>query len=104
LFALYSARSEVGIGKTAAKDLHAFQGKLEQKALWAWGLFVSNSGFTEDDLVAFGQGKRVICMDRFDLYETLDCELPLNVALDRKVRRAAETGVPFERIRDLILA
>lgn len=64
-------------------------------------LFVSISGFTDEGLFAFGRGKKVICMDGFDLFETLDRELPLNVALDRKVRRAAETGLPFERIRDL---
>ena len=40
-------------------------------------------------------------MDGLDLYDMLDRELPLNVALDRKVLRAAETGQPFERIRDL---
>lgn len=87
--------------KTPAADLHAFEGKLQQKAAWARGLFVSNSGFTEDGLVAFGRGKRVVCMDGLDLFDTLDRELPLNLALDRKVRRAAETGLPFERIRDL---
>lgn len=87
--------------KTGAADLHAFQGKLEQKAAWARGLFVSDSGFTDDGLVAFGRGKRVVCMDGLDLFDMLDRELPLNVALDRKVRRAAETGLPFERIRDL---
>jgi hypothetical protein len=52
-------------------------------------------------LVAFGRGKRVICMDGLDLFDTLDREIPLSTALDRKVRRAAETGLPFERIRDL---
>jgi hypothetical protein len=87
--------------KTGAADLHAFQGKLEQKAAWARGLFVSNSGFTEDGLVAFGRGKRVVCMDGLDLFDILDRQVPLNNALDRKVRRAAETGLPFERIRDL---
>lgn len=89
--------------QVGAADLHGFQGKLEQKAAWARGLFVSNSGFTEDGLIAFGRGKRVICMDGLDLFDTLDRELPLNHALDRKVRRAAETGLPFERIRDLFL-
>lgn len=89
--------------KTAAADLHAFQGKLEQKAAWARGLFVSNNGFTEDGLLAFGRGKRVVCMDGLDLCDTLDRELPLNLALDRKVRRAAETGLPFARIRDIFL-
>lgn len=90
--------------KTSAADLHAFQGKLEQKAAWARGLFVSNSGFTEDGLIAFGRGKRVVCMDGLDLFDALDRELPLNLAIDRKVRRAAETGLPFERIAQPLLA
>lgn len=86
---------------TGVADLHTFHGKLEQKAAWARGLFVSNSGFTEDGLVAFGRGKRVICMDGLDLFDTLSRELPLNHVLERKVRRAAETGLPFARVRDL---
>jgi hypothetical protein len=86
---------------TGAADLHAFHGKLEQKASWVRGLFVSNSGFTDGGLIAFGRGKRVICMDGFDLFETLDRELPFNEVLARKVRHAAETGMPFARVRDL---
>lgn len=82
-------------------ELHTFHGKIEQKAAWTRGLFVSNSGFTDDGMVAFGRGKRVICMDGYDLYETLDREIPLNHILESKVRRAAETGSPFIRVRDL---
>ncbi len=82
-------------------ELHTFHGKIEQKAAWTRGLFVSNSGFTDEGLHAFGRGKRVICMDGFDLYETLDREIPLNHVLERKLRRAAETGSPFIRVRDL---
>lgn len=82
-------------------DLHTFHGKIEQKAAWTRGLFVSNSGFSEDGLIAFGRGKRVICMDGLDIYEMLDREIPLNQVLGRKVRRAAETGMPFLRVRDL---
>jgi Restriction endonuclease len=82
-------------------DLHAFQGKIEQKAAWTRGLFISNSGFTEDGLVAFGRGKRVICMDGYDLYEALDREIPINHVLERKARRAAETGLPFAPVREL---
>lgn len=82
-------------------ELHTFHGKIEQKAAWTRGLFVSNSGFTEDGLAAFGRGKRVICMDGLDLYEMLDRELPLTQVLERKIRRAAETGSPFIRVRDL---
>lgn len=87
--------------KIGVADLHTFHGKLEQKAAWTRGLFVSNSGFTDEGLEAFGRGKRVICMDGLDLFDTLSRELPLNHVLDRKVRRAAETGLPFARVRDL---
>ncbi len=87
--------------QTGVADLHTFHGKVEQKAAWTRGLFVSHSGFTEDGLAAFGRGKKVICMDGLDLYETLSRELPLNHVLERKVRRAAETGLPFARVRDL---
>lgn len=86
---------------TGAADLHVFHGKIEQKALWTRGLFISNSGFTQDGLFAFGRGKRVICMDGLDLYEALDREIPLNRVLEQKVRRAAETGLPFIGVRDL---
>lgn len=82
-------------------ELHTFHGKIEQKAAWTRGLFVSNSGFTDDGLLAFGRGKRVICMDGLDLYEMLDWEIPLTQVLERKVRCAAETGSPFVRVRDL---
>jgi hypothetical protein len=84
-----------------AAELHTFHGKIEQKAAWTRGLFVSNSGFTEEGLVAFGRGKRVVCMDGYDLYETLNREIPFNNVLERKIRRAAETGSPFARVRDL---
>ena len=101
---VYLVEAKWQAAPTGVADLHTFHGKLEQKAAWARGLFVSNSGFTEEGLAAFGRGKRVICMDGFDLFETLNRELPLNHVLDRKVRRAAETGLPFERVRDLFPA
>ncbi len=82
-------------------DLHTFHGKIEQKAAWTRGLFVSYSGFSEDGLIAFGRGKRVICMDGYDLSEAFLRELPLSHVLERKVRRAAETGFAFVRVRDL---
>jgi restriction endonuclease len=82
-------------------ELHAFHGKVEQKAAWTRGLYVSYTGFSEDGLHAFGRGKRVICMDGYDLAEALGRELPLNHVLERKIRRAAETGLAFVRVRDL---
>lgn len=87
--------------QVAAAELHAFNGKVEEKAAWARGLFISHSGFTEDGLHAFGRGKRIICMDGLDLYDMIDRRLPLDEVLDCKVRRAAETGRAFIRVRDL---
>jgi len=90
--------------QSGAADLHAFHGKVEEKAAWARGLFIAQNGFSEDGLHAFGRGKRVICMDGLDLYDTLNQRIPLNEVLARKVRRAAETGSPFVRVRDLFPA
>lgn len=75
--------------------------KVENKAAWSRGLFVSNSGFSEDGLIAFGRGNSVVCMDGLDLYEILDQNFALSDVLRRKVRRAAETGQPFVRLREL---
>jgi hypothetical protein len=89
--------------QSGAGELHAFHGKVEEKAAWARGLFIAQNGFSEDGLHAFGRGKRVICMDGLDLYDTLNQGIPLNEVLARKVRRAADTGLPFIRVRDLFL-
>ncbi|RAU22847.1 hypothetical protein CU669_05530 [Paramagnetospirillum kuznetsovii] len=86
---------------TGAADLHVLHGKLDQKAAWARGLFISHAGFSEDGLAAWGRGKRVICMDGLDLYEMLQPGLPLEHVLARKTRRAAETGMAFIRVREL---
>lgn len=59
-----------------AADLRAFNGKVEEKAAWSRGLFVSESGFSEEGLSAFGRGKRVVCMDGLDIYEMLQRRYP----------------------------
>jgi len=86
---------------TPAKDLRDFQGKIEAKAAWSRGLFVSNSGFTEEGLVSFGSGKRIICMDGLDLFEIFHRRRSFNEVMRLKLRKAAETGRPFVRVRDL---
>ncbi|WP_367873110.1 restriction endonuclease [Luteolibacter sp. Populi] len=86
---------------TGAADLHVFQGKLDQKASWARGLFISYSGFTAEGLDAFGRGKKVICMDGGDLNECLQREVPLSELLDRKDRWAVETGRPYVPFNEL---
>ncbi len=86
---------------TGAAQLHAFHGKIEQKSQWARGLFISNSGFSEDGIHAFGRAKRIILMEGLDLFDALNREIPLPHVLAAKERRAAESGVPFVRVREL---
>lgn len=87
--------------QTEAKDLRDFEGKLNEKAAWARGLFISYSGFSESALETFGRGKRTICMTGLDLYELLERGIPLNEVVDRKVRRAAEDGLPHTSVSNL---
>ena len=42
--------------RIGAADLRSFNAKLEDKAAWTRGLFVSNSGFTNDGLEALAVG------------------------------------------------
>ena len=76
-------------------------GKLLEKATWARGLFISYTGFSEQGLQAFGRGKKVVCLDGADLSEVFMRELSLPEVLHCKVRRAAETGSTFARVREL---
>ena len=87
--------------KVDVETLRAFNAKVEDKASWSRGLIISQSGFTEDGLHAFGRGKSVVCMEGLDLHEVLSRRLDLAEVIALKVRRAAETGVAFVRVRDL---
>lgn len=86
---------------TPAADLHVLEGKLSQKAVWARGLFVSYSGFSAEGLESFGRGRRVVCINGQDIWEALNRQLPLDVVLEHKVRRAAETGSTFVPVAEL---
>ena len=90
--------------KIGSAALRSFSGKVSDKATWSRGLFVSNSGFTEEGLDSFGRAKPVILMDGLDLWEMLDRRLSLADVLAKKVRRAAETGRPFVPVRELSAA
>ena len=88
--------------RTTVADLRAFNGKIEDKASWSRGLFISYSGFSRDGLSALGSGKRFICMTGRDLHIMLDKEIPLDHLLNLKVRNAAETGRVFVPVTHLV--
>lgn len=87
--------------KVGVAELGAFHSKLDQKAQWARGLFISFGGFTDEGLQAFGRGRRLVAMDGRDLHESLGRGIPINRVIGLKVRHAAETGeifVPIDQI------
>jgi hypothetical protein len=88
----------------AANELDAFQGKVERKAQWSRGLFISYSGFSKDGLEAFAIGHRtcIICMDGLDLSESLSGKFDLVQVITAKARRAAETNRAFVPVREII--
>jgi len=85
-------------------DLLVFKGKIDGKATWTRGLFISYSGFSADGLAAFARGKptNVICMDGYDLTLVLDDRIGLADAIALKARRASETNEAFVSLRDLV--
>jgi hypothetical protein len=78
-------------------ELLVFHGKVEGKSKWSRGLYVSYSGFTSDGLTAYSRGRptNIIGMDSQDLFYILNGEMTLVEAINRKARRAAETGEFF---------
>lgn len=87
--------------KVSAAELHTFHGKVDQKASWARGVFISFGGFTPEGLHAFGRGKRVIGVDGRDLKEALERGIGIDRLLIAKVRHAAETGEVFSPVSQL---
>jgi len=84
-------------------ELMTFSGKVSGKAAWSRGLFVSNTGFSDEGLEAFSRGRatNLICFDGLDLYEVVANRAPLAAVIEEKVRRAAETNRAFVPVRDL---
>lgn len=85
---------------TPASDLHAFQGKVEERPVWTRGLFVSYEGFSEPSSMAF-TARRIILMDGMDIIDALRRRLPLPAIITEKARHASMYRNPFERVRKL---
>jgi restriction endonuclease Mrr len=100
----YLVEAKWQAGLTGQADLLTFAGKVSGKATWARGLFISNSGFSEDGLKAFRTGRRtnIICADGLDLHQIVHNRLSLIDVLDEKLRRAAETNHAFVPVRELL--
>jgi hypothetical protein len=76
--------------KVSIAELHGFHGKIEQKAAWARGLFVSFGGFTNQGLDAFGSGKKLVCMEGREIKIALEREIGIDALIAMKVRRGRD--------------
>jgi hypothetical protein len=87
-------------------ELASFAAKVDGKSQWARGLFVSYSGFSPDGLQAFARGRptSIVGMDGLDLAQILSGSLSLLEVIQRKKRRAVETGHAFVPVRDLFFS
>jgi len=87
------------------QDLLAFRAKVEGKATWSRGIFISVSSFTEDGLSAFSRGRptNLIAISGQDLFFVLDGQMPLDEVIRLKARRAAETGEVMIPVQQLLL-
>lgn len=88
---------------TPQSDLLVFSSKVESKARWGRGVFISYSGFTSDGLEAFSKGRatNIVGLDGQDLYFILQGDVSLIDAIKMKIRRAAETGAFFSSVYEL---
>jgi hypothetical protein len=86
-------------------DLLVFHSKVEGKATWSRGIFISMSGFTEDGLTAFSHGRptNIIAFNGQDIYFILEGKMRLDDAIRLKARKAAETGEIMVSVYDLAL-
>jgi hypothetical protein len=84
-------------------DLLTFHGKVDGKATWSRGIFISYSGFTDPGLQQFGQGRKtnLICFCGQDLHFILQNQIGLRDVLKEKTRLAAEEGRSYVPVLEL---
>ena len=88
--------------KIGNAELGSFAAKLNQKAAWTRGLFISFQGFADQGLHAVGRGQRLVCMDGRDIFTALTEGMAIDRLISLKVRHAAETGEIFVPIEKLV--
>lgn len=73
-------------------------GKLEQKALWARGVYISFEGFTEEGRYAFGRAKRVVAWQASNRINPCEGTLALTGSFLQKCVGLRRTGSFMPRL------
>lgn len=84
-------------GRIPEADLLIFRGKVEGKATFTRGLFISINGYTREALTSITQGKQpnFVMIDGAHLFRVLSGDIGLDELLDRLIRILAEEGRPY---------
>lgn len=84
-------------GPLPASSIYQFRGKVDGKLVGTIGIFISMGGFGPDAIDALVAGKVIntILFDGDDMRAIAANQIGIRVALDLKLRAAAETGAPF---------
>lgn len=98
---LYLLEAKWQNSQSDAAELFTFEGKVSRGASWTRGLFVSHAGFSDGALAELSTGRSIVCIDGLDMHDSFERRLPFDDVVRAKVRRAAETGLPFTPVRVL---
>jgi hypothetical protein len=85
------------------EELLVLRGKVEGKAVFTRGLFISVSGYTREATIAVVRGKtpNFAMIDGSHLHRVLRGDWPLQELLRVLVRMLGETGNPYVPVADL---
>jgi len=87
----------------STSDLDSLIGKLSRKLDNTLGLYVSINGYSEEAVKTISSGRRlIILMDGSDLMAVLENRIDLVQLLQRKKRKASETGNIYLKIHEIL--
>ncbi|MFH1893813.1 MAG: hypothetical protein ABIK83_14165 [Candidatus Zixiibacteriota bacterium] len=90
-------------GRVPEAELLVFRGKVQGKATFTRGLFLSVNGYSGEALESITRGKQpnFVMMDGAHLFRVLSGDIGLDDLLDRLVRILAEEGRPYLPVSEL---
>ena len=87
----------------STSDLDSLAGKLSRKLDNTLGLYISISGYSDEAVKTISSGRRMmILMDGSDLMAVLENRIDLVQLLQRKKRKASETGNIYLKIHEIL--
>lgn len=101
--AVYLVEAKWHAARIGMAELSHFRVKVEGKATFTRGLFISVNGYTQEaqEQIVRGKQPNFLMVDGADLYRVFDGSMGLVDLLRRKIRLLAERGRPYVPISEL---